>query len=339
MMRKFHVFPLLLMSFVLGQSNVATTASSFLEIGAGARSLSMGSAFVAVANDPSALYWNPAGIVEMSRPSTHVYHSPWLVETDYFHGGAVIPMGVMGSLGASYTMVSMDEMDVRTVTEPDGTGEKFSVSNVALGLAYSKRLTDRFSFGFQSKFVQEKIWQMSAKGFSVDIGSIFTTTNGVRIGMSISNFGGKMKMEGINTLVDFDVDENIYGNNDKIDAHLSTGEWPLPLTFRFGLNKDITIAPGQKLTVAVDGIHPNNNVEYVNAGIEYSFNDILFARAGQSHLFMDATNDGVKAEQGPSFGAGINYQIPRGPKIRVDYVHTDFGVFNSISGVSINFSF
>ena len=77
----------------------------------------------------------------------------------------------------------------------------------------------------------------------------------------------------------------------------------------------------------------------MNAGIEYNFNDLLFFRTGQSNLFMDSTNDGLKAEQGLSFGFGLNYQIPRGPKIRVGYVQTDFGVFKNIEGLSLNFSF
>ena len=338
-MKRYFFKSAFLLTVIMAQSNVATTSGSFLEIGAGARSLSMGSAFVAVSNDVSALYWNPAGIVELDRPSMHVYHSPWLVETNYYHGGAVVPMGNLGSMGISYSGVTMEEMMVRTVGSPEGTGEKFSVSNVALGLAYAKRLTDKFSFGVNLKMVQEKIWQMHAKGLSVDIGSLFTTAGGIRIGMSVSNFGGKLQMAGTNTLVDFDLDETIYGNNDRIDAHLDAGRWPLPLLFRFGLTKDFTIAPGQKITIAVDGIHPNNNVEYVNAGIEYNFNDLLFFRMGQSNLFMDSTNDGLKAEQKLSFGFGLNYQIPRGPKIRVDYVQTEFGVFKNVSGYSINLSF
>jgi hypothetical protein len=54
---------------------------------------------------------------------------------------------------------------------------------------------------------------------------------------------------------------------------------------------------------------------------------------------MDKADSGDKAEQGFSFGFGLNYQIPRGPKIRVDFVQTDFGVFNNISGLSLNFNF
>ena len=87
-MSYFRVFILniFFVSIILSQTNVATTAASFLEIGSGAKSLSMGGAFVSVANDVSALYWNPAGIVNIDRPSVQFYHSPWLVETEYYYG-------------------------------------------------------------------------------------------------------------------------------------------------------------------------------------------------------------------------------------------------------------
>ena len=332
MVKQSLIFSLLIAS-LFAQSNVATTSASFLEIGAGARSLAMGGSYVSVADDVSSLYWNPAGIVNLERPSTHVYHSPWLVETNFYHGGAVVPMGHLGTMGVTYTTVTMDEMAVRTVKRPDGTGEKFDVTNIAMGLAYAKRLTERFTFGFQTKFVQEKIWQMSAKGFAVDIGSLFTTSGGLRIGMSVSNFGGKLGMEGINTAVTHDVDETIYGNNDRINANLDVAKWPLPLLFRFGVSKDYSLTSQMKMTLSADGNHPNNNGEFVNAGVEYNYGDMLFLRMGKSHLFLD------DAEQGFSYGFGINYQIPRGPKIRMDYVQTDFGIFNSISGYSINLSF
>ena len=60
---------------MLAQTNVATTAASFLEIGAGAKSLSMGGAYVSVANDVSALYWNPSGIVNVEHPSVPVSYT------------------------------------------------------------------------------------------------------------------------------------------------------------------------------------------------------------------------------------------------------------------------
>tara|TARA_Y100001970_G_C14233457_1_gene860263 strand:- start:46 stop:1092 length:1047 start_codon:yes stop_codon:yes gene_type:complete len=348
-MRIFYKTTIVFMfSLINGQTNVGTTSASFLEIGAGARSLAMGGAYVSLANDVSALYWNPAGIASVSRPSIQLYHAPWLVETDYYHGGSVVPMGGAGALGFSYTVITMKEMLVRTVRnpEPDEYGEKFDAGSLAMGIAYAKNLTDQFSFGFQTKFIQEKIWQMQAKGFAVDIGTLFTTDMGLRIGMSVSNFGGKLGMDGINSAVDYDVDETIYGNNDRIDAHLDAAKWPLPLMFRFGISKDFNLPAKQKIILSADGIHPNNNVERINAGLEYGFSDVLFLRAGRSFLLFgkeNLTENEIKTsreqQEELTFGVGINYKIPRGPKLRIDYALIPVGVFDSVTGFSIDISF
>ncbi|HIB04937.1 MAG TPA: PorV/PorQ family protein [Candidatus Marinimicrobia bacterium] len=346
-MKRLFILTGFCITVVFSQNNVATTSAAFLEIGPGARSLGMGSAFVSVADDASALYWNPAGIVYVSRPEVQTYYSPWLVETQFYYNTAVIPMGGFGNLGISFTAVTMDEMMVRTVQDPEPNkyGQKFDAGNISMGIAYAKKLTDRFSFGFQTKFIQESIWQMKAQGIAVDIGTLFITKNNLRIGMSVSNFGGKMGMEGINTLVDIDVDENIYGNNDRIDGHLDAAKWPLPLMFRFGLSREFVLNPNMKYLVAVDAIHPNNNPEYLNVGVEYSAMDMVFLRLGQSHTLYQQNffEDGVKihegSEQGISVGMGIKYQIPRGPNLRIDYVFTEFGVFNDVQGYSISVSF
>ena len=338
---------LIMVSLIFAQNNVATTSAAFLEIGPGARSLGMGSAYVSVANDASSLYWNPAGIVNVSRPEVQSFYTPWLVETQYYYNTAVVPLGPYGNRGFSFTAITMDEMIVRTVQDPAPSdyGQKFDAGNISMGIAYAKKLTDRFSFGFQTKFIQESIWQMNAQGFAVDIGTLFITKRDLRIGMSVSNFGGKLGMEGNNTLVDIDVDENIYGNNDRIDGNLGTAKWPLPLMFRFGISREFTFASNMKCLFAVDAIHPNNNPEYLNIGLEYSAMDMVFLRVGKSHTFYelsfqeDDQNIGIGPEQGLSFGAGVKYQIPRGPMINIDYVFTDFGIFNNIEGYSISFTF
>lgn len=327
-------------TLLFGQSNVGTTAASFLDIGIGARSLGMGSAFTSVADDVSALYWNPAGITGVSQPSTHFYYAPWFVGIDFTHGAAVVPLGRMGAIGLSITSVSMDEMKVRTEKVPEGTGELFEVSNLALSTSYAKKLTDRFSFGVNLKLIQEKIWHMNANTIAADIGCLFVTKNrGIRIGMSISNFGSKMKMEGFDTEKDFDIDENIYGNNDRIDAHLDTQGWPLPLVFRAGLSKDVLNSRMHKLTLAGDAIHPNNNYEYLNLGFEYTFMGIGSIRAGRSYIFLEEGDISEELKNQFTFGAGLNYKIPRGPQIQLDYVLRDFGVLQTIGGYSLNISF
>ena len=175
---------------------------------------------------------------------------------------------------------------------------------------------------------------MNAGGLAVDLGSLFVTKNsGLRIGMSIANFGGKISMEGYDTEVDYDVDETMYGNNDKIDAYLNTMDWPLPLVFRAGVSKDVIQSEIHKLTLAGDAVHPNNNVEYLNLGFEYIFRGIFAIRGGQAFLGME------DSKQGLTFGAGLNYQIPRGPRITIDYSYRSFGVFENIAGYSLNLIF
>ena len=169
--------------------------------------------------------------------------------------------------------------------------------------------------------------------------------NKIRVGMNISNFGGKLGMEGINTLVDIDIDETIYGNNDRIDGYLDASKWPLPLIFRFGLSREFLANDYFKFLLSVDAIHPNNNPEYLNVGAEISAMDLLFLRLGKSHFLYrqkfveDGSSVIIEHEQGFSLGAGLKYQIPRGPMLIVDYVLMNYGVFKNISGYSVKLSF
>ena len=341
--RSLVILILVLQSFNYSQNNVATTSAAFLEIGPGARSIGMGSAYVSVADDASSIYWNPAGIASLNQTEVQSFYTPWLVETNFYYNSAVIPIGVYGSIGLTFTSITMDEMMVRTVQDPEPNeyGQKFDAGNISMGIAYAKKLTDRFSFGFQTKFIQESIWQMKAQGYAVDIGTMFVTKSNLNIGMSISNFGGKLGMQGVNTLVDIDIDETIYGNNDRIDGSLGTSQWPLPLLFRFGLSKKFAFSPTMDFLVAVDAIHPNNNPEYINVGFEYSIMDLISFRLGKSHSFYNLNSSGktIGPEHGISLGTGIKYKIPRGPLVNVDYVFSDYGVFSNVQGYSISLNF
>ncbi len=76
-------------------------------------------------------------------------------------------MGDFGSLGLSFTSLNMSDMKVRTVDQPEGTGEYFSAGDIAVGVSFAKNLTDRFSIGFTGKYIQQKIWHMSATAFAL----------------------------------------------------------------------------------------------------------------------------------------------------------------------------
>ena len=315
-------------------SKVATTAASFLEIGVGSRAIGMGGAFVAVADDATALYWNSAGIARLKKSEMVFIHTKWIAGINYNYLGSAFPIGGVGVIGISITSLSTEEMMVRTIDMPEGTGERFGVGDLALGIAFARNLTDRFSIGFNTKYIQQKIWHMSSTGFALDIGTLFTTQfNGMKIGMSVSNFGGKMQMLGKDTFVNFDIAPSQDGSNDRIPANLKTDKFPLPIVFRVGLAMDILDGGSNKITFAIDGAHPNDNTEFVNLGMEYSFDGFLFLRGGYKNLFL------LDSEENFTLGGGLIYNINRAVLIKVDYSYQEFGRLTNTQSFSLSFEF
>jgi hypothetical protein len=228
----------------------------------------------------------------------------------------------------------MDEMRVNTVEMPQGTGEYFSVGDLALGLSYGMSLTDRFSIGFTGKYIQESIWHMRASSFAIDVGTLFTTQfNGLRIGMSISNFGSKMQLSGKDTQVLYDIDPVKSGNNDKIIAYLGTDAWSLPLLLRVGVAMEIIDTPNQRLTVASDVFSPSDNMEGVNVGFEYALSNTVYVRACYRSLFQ------MDSEEGLTLGAGVSYTLPGQVGVALDYAYADLGILNSIQRFSLELVF
>lgn len=315
-------------------SNVATTAAPFLEIGVGARAIAMGGAFVATANDASALYWNPAGVGRLTRPEILFVHTDWIAGVNFDFAGAILPLGRIGTLGASLTSLSMKDMMVRTIEQPEGTGEFFHIGDMALMLTYGFKLTERFAMGFNAKYIYQKIWEETAQGFAVDIGSIFTTgLHGMRIGAALTNFGTDLQMTGKNLLVYHDIDPYHLGNNDRIFAQLQTDKWPLPLNFQAGVAMELFQTPTHRLTTAVEAMHPINNTESMNLGFEYGFKELFFLRGGYRNLFL---RDG---EEGPTFGAGFSHRFPGGFQINIDYAYADFGRLENAQRFSLGLRF
>lgn len=315
-------------------SKVGTTAAPFLAIEVGARAVGMGGAFVAIADDISSLYWNPAGLARLRNGEAIFSHTDWILDVSYDYAAVGLPLGSLGSLGLSFSTLTMGEMEVRTLLYPEGTGEKFAASDFAIGTSYARNLTDRFSIGFSAKYIHQSLWHMSASSFALDIGTLFTTQfNGMRIGMSITNFGSKMMLEGSDTQVPIDVDPNKYGNNNKIVANMKTDRWSLPLLFRFGLAMDLIKTYHQRLTLAVDAMHPNDNSEYINVGTEYGLNENIFLRAGYKNLFMQDSEEGLTA------GIGLAYKLFGDVRLKFDYAYADFGVLENVQRLSFALEF
>ncbi len=339
MTKKLIYFPMLLVLFLatgtLAQfdsdvSKVGITAAPFLTIGVGARATSMGGAFVATANDASALFWNPSGIARIDHPEGIFSHINWIADIKYDFIGFLLPVGRFGTVGASITSLSMDDMLVRTETEPQGTGEYFESGDLSLALSYAVNLTDRFSIGFTGKYIRQQIWKETAQGAALDIGTIFVTDfHGMRIGATLSNFGTDMKMSGEDLVHYIDIDDQILGNNDEIFAQLNTDSWPLPLNFQVGLAMELINSSMHRLTLAADAIQPTDNTESINLGMEYGLREWFFLRGGYRNLFL---RDG---EEGATFGIGASLKSVARIPLRFDYAFADFGRLQNIQCITI----
>jgi len=313
-------------------NKTGTTAAQFLKIGVGPRAIGMGGAYTALADDINAIYWNPAGLSRINSKEAYFNHVDWIMDVKLDYAGFALDVTDLGTLGAFISVLSMDDMPVRTLQQPQGTGELFTAGSIVIGLSYARNLTEEFSIGFNAKYVGENIWNESAKTFAIDIGTqyVIPFLNEFRLGASISNFGPKMKMNGRDIIQTTTVGS---GEGNLINTDLQLDEFELPLLFRIGVAVDAIKTAENRLTIAADAIHPNDNSEYVNAGLEYTWNEIFFIRGGYKSLFEE---DG---EQGFTLGAGINYRFFDAFKIKIDYAYQDFGRLKNVQYISLGVRF
>ena len=314
-------------------SKSGTTGAAFLEIGVGARAVAMGSAFVGIADDATAVYWNVAGLGRMTQGEVTIMHADWFVESDFDYVAAALPLDI-GTVAVHFTSFSFSDEPVRTVTQPEGTGAFFDGGSLAMGAAFAWNLTDQFTVGFNGKFVRETISSSTATAFALDFGTVFVTPlNGMRLGATIVNFGPKLKIAGRDPAIVFDPDPTVAGNNDKVPAQLETDQFDLPLNFRVGVAMEVVETTNNRVTLALDANNPNNNTASINIGGEYAFAERLFIRGGLNTLFERDSETDV------SLGAGIRQPFQGDLEFRFDYAYTQFGVLGTIHriGASIGF--
>jgi len=334
-----HISAILLMMILItvpvaaGISKVGTTSAQFLKIGVGARSMGMGGAGVASVNDASALYWNPAVIAGFRSTKVLAAYTDWFLDTEVAFTGLAMPLGKFGALGFTFNSLSMGKMDVRTVERPDGTGEQFTAGDLAVGIAYAKQLTNFFSIGFHGKYVSQNIWHCKAASFAIDFGSHYRTDdNRLMIGASISNFGDKVQYTGKDLRIYHDQNPDEFGDNEYLPAYYETSSWDLPLIFRIGVALNLPEFPLGDLVAEIDAIHPNDNNEQVNLGLEWGLNRMLFLRTGYQALFQQ------NAEQGLTFGAGLRYKLLNS-YLNVNYGYADFGRLQAVQRIDIEIEF
>lgn len=316
-------------------TKTGTTAAKFLSIGIGPRANAMGGAFSSIANDATAMYWNPAGIANLNEFQTIFTYTKLFADININYIGLVIPAGSFGNIGISVTALNVGDMEVTTEYFPEGTGEKFSSGSYSFALTYGKFITEDFAVGANVKYIRESIYNSSADGIGFDIGTIFKTPfYGIRFASSISNYGTKLQMSGQDLLIRYDPDPQRAGNNQTLDANYGTDQFELPLRLQIGISRDFQLFDQHRLTIAVDATHPNDNNQWVNTGGELSlFNDLISLRGGYKTLFLKDTQEGL------TLGAGIKYDGLKFFKIAVDYSYQQLKYLDNMHSFGVSLSF
>jgi|TARA_B110000003_G_C16641418_1_gene530343 hypothetical protein len=328
--QKKYIILLFLITSLFGVDKAGTTAAKFLSIGVGSKATGMGGAFTSIADDATAMYWNPAGLSFNKTKEVYLNHANWIADISFDYFGFTIPVNNKTTLGFNITSVTMDEMEV-TRYGNENTGETFKAADYAIGSTYAINLTDRFSVGLNAKYIQQTIANSHAKGFALDFGTLFITPFGFNLGTSISNFGSKLMMTGDDLLIGADVDENINGNNESVTGTLSTDYFDLPLVLRIGVSDKFKISSRGSIVLSMDAISPNDNANYINIGTEINlFDGLIFLYSGMNSLLLE--------DKESEFSVGGGIRLPNN-SLSINFTHEQMKFLGNSQQVSISINY
>lgn len=301
----------------LGSQRAGTAAAQFLKIGVGGRAVGMGETFIAVANDASALYWNPAGMAQFEGNQLILSHVDWPVDIKHEFVGYVHHLSPTTAIGMSFTSLHMEDMEETTEFAPTGTGNFFTFRDIAIGLSFARKMTDKFSFGTTVKYIEETLAEVEMRSVMVDLGMYYWTGfRSTRFAVAITNFGQQLKPRGQFT------------RRDGTTVNKFQSFVP-PTLFKLGFATELMDNQQNKLTVAVELNHPNDNAENVHVGGEYWWRKRVALRSGYK-LNVD--------EESFTFGAGLSLPLSIA-HANLDYAYTDFGRLGNANRFSFVLSF
>jgi hypothetical protein len=287
---------------------VGTFGGQFLKIGVGARGAGMGGAFVAMADDATAVFWNAAGIarIDQDKSQLTLNHANWPAELSFDQVGYVFHMKkIPGAFAVHARALTMQPMEETTAFEPLGTGRTFDAGMLAAGVTYARSFTDKFSAGLTANMIHTGLADLSQQTFSLDLGTLYDVgAAGMKIGMAIQNIGSQEKF---------------------IER-----EARIPSIFRVGTSATLMSSADQKLVGSFEFSHPPDNSERVNVGAEYSFHKYLFLRGGYAFNYDS---------EGIAGGVGFHFPVSIAGMADMDYSYTDMLDLGASHRFSMRFQF
>jgi len=280
-------------------SGIATTTGNFLKMNIGTRACGMGEAFCGLADDVSAMHWNPAGLGFIFNPELETMHTFWLGNISHEFLGYVQPIS-RGSLGTNVSYLHMEKMDKIRRGTVEG---KFTVYDIYGGLAYGFPVSESFCLGLNLMALQSRIDRDTAYGFSSDVGIMISNSNRTfSFGLAGQNLGTALR-----------------GDN-------------LPINIKAGLACRIKF-PRERvaLSITLDANKPLEGDYNFSLGIEHILLDTFAVRVGYKY---DLEKNGLSNLAGLRVGAGLNW---RG--VITNYAWVPYDSLGTTHNVSLGYRF
>ncbi|MCI0512141.1 PorV/PorQ family protein [candidate division KSB1 bacterium] len=277
----------------------------FLKIGIGARETAMGEAALATTRGVNSIFWNPAGIAYTDGYAFSSSYTTWLLNSTLPAAAVAIPVKSYAVIAASVIYFGIPEFEETTVLQQDGTGRLVTAGDLAVSLAVARQFTDKLALGMQMRYVREQLDQDNFSNVLVDLGGIyFTGYRHIRLAVAAQHFGPDIKM--------------------------LRDTFRMPLIFKIGLADDLFHTDWHYLTFACDLVHPTDNVEGLNLGLEYGLSNHLFLRSGY-RINSDLGNWAL--------GLGLNQRL-FGWQGTLNYAYTDYGnILGRVDRFTLELSF
>lgn len=344
-MKKTLVFVTLMLCLWFNQQCLAQFrkySNEFLNIGAGARGLAMGSAQIASVNDGTAGYWNPAGLVNVKDyPQLNLMHAEYFAGIGkYDYGSLVLPLkDNKRVLGISLLRFAVDDIpNTIFLVEADGTInfsniQTFSSADYALLVSLAQEIdlrNDRkLNAGINAKIIHRKAGDFAtAWGFGFDAGIQYVDERW-RIGIMARDITTTFNAWSFS--LNEKMREVFYLTQNEIpvkSTELTAPKLILGGAYNFRLGKNISLLTEANLDITFDGRRNTvlaTDVASVDPklGLEFSWKDVFFVRGGINNFQRALDDDDVTNQKKiwiyqPSAGAGF-----RIANVGIDYAFTN----------------
>lgn len=284
------------------RTKLGTMAAPELLIPVGSSGTSLQGSNLASVTGIDAMYWNPAGLSQISTQTGEVMfsHMNYIADMNMEYFGGVVKIGNLGVIGASIRSLSFgDDIAVTTTTNPEGTGQTYSPTYIVGNLAFARAMTDKIHFGTNIKLINESVADVSATGFAFDFGLQYVAgPSGLRFGIALKNLGPRMKFDGPG------LDNTYVENGVTVVRRVELQEFELPTNLEIGISYDANLGKENSVTLSTAFQNSTFSSDEYRFGMEYNYKKNFYVRGSGVYYANKETDE---ATFGPSFGAGIKY--------------------------------